>query len=361
MQCTKCDHVFNANFDSSVTNYDIDYENSLHHSVAFQAYLEQSIQELITRLDLKGNTILEIGCGQGEFLKMLCAKTGSRGTGYDPSFRTDRKTENNIKIYTKRFDAASIYEKYDVVVFRHLLEHIDDPVLFIKHVRSVLSDSVFNSIIIEVPNGDYVWRHGSLWDVLHDHVSYFSKMSMHSLFRISGIPVLFIEERFGRQYLLAASQSDRGACSNAAYDGTHYESNKEDVEIFSRNFPRLITYWRKYLADAQTEGKRTCLWGAGTKAITFLNYVVSSEKALMRSIENVVDINPHKHGRYIPGTAHAIVAPSTVLDDPPDLVLVMNPNYVDEIEATLKRHLQNYDRCPQIVSVLGEPAALGTP
>jgi hypothetical protein len=56
-----------------------------------------------------------------------------------------------------------------------------------------------------------------------------------------------------------------------------------------------------------------------------------------RAIEHVVDINPHRQGRHMPGTGQLIVAPAFLAEHEPDCVIVMNPVYVDEIGEDLAR------------------------
>jgi hypothetical protein len=72
------------------------------------------------------------------------------------------------------------------------------------------------------------------------------------------------------------------------------------------------------------------VWGAGSKGITFLN-VLKSENV----IEFVIDVNPHKHGLYVPGTGQQVVAPDMLTDIQPDVVIVMNPIYLDEINKMI--------------------------
>jgi C-methyltransferase C-terminal domain len=50
-----------------------------------------------------------------------------------------------------------------------------------------------------------------------------------------------------------------------------------------------------------------------------------------------VDINPHKHGRFMPGTGQEIVAPEFLVGYGPTDVLVMNPIYTEEIRQNLAR------------------------
>ena len=54
-------------------------------------------------------------------------------------------------------------------------------------------------------------------------------------------------------------------------------------------------------------------------------------------ISNIVDINPHKHGKYVPGTAQKIVPPEYLLQDKPDKIILMNEIYRQEISDILKK------------------------
>ena len=69
------------------------------------------------------------------------------------------------------------------------------------------------------------------------------------------------------------------------------------------------------------------MWGAGSKGVTFLNAVRDE------GIEYVIDLNSHKHGRYIPGTGQRVVPPAFLQEYRPDVVLVMNPIYHNEIQG----------------------------
>jgi hypothetical protein len=57
---------------------------------------------------------------------------------------------------------------------------------------------------------------------------------------------------------------------------------------------------------------------------------------LTEEVALAVDVNPYKQGKFMPGTGHPVVAPEALLDQPPDLVIVMNPIYVGEIASSLR-------------------------
>ena len=77
-------------------------------------------------------------------------------------------------------------------------------------------------------------------------------------------------------------------------------------------------------------GRRAVLWGAGARAVTFLNMLNVQE-----AIDRVVDVNPRKHGLHLAGTGQLIVNPDSLVDDPPDVVILTNGMYKTEIETSL--------------------------
>jgi len=88
--------------------------------------------------------------------------------------------------------------------------------------------------------------------------------------------------------------------------------------------------WHQKLSRLDQLGRRVVVWGAGTKGVMFLNTVKASEQ-----VRYIVDINPRKQAMYIAGTGQQIVPPEFLQSYRPDVVLVMNPIYQDEIRACM--------------------------
>jgi hypothetical protein len=72
------------------------------------------------------------------------------------------------------------------------------------------------------------------------------------------------------------------------------------------------------------------VWGAGSKGVTFLNVLEVGEL-----IAYIVDLNPRKHLKYIADTGQQIVSPEFLLTYRPEVVIVMNPIYLEEIQTLL--------------------------
>jgi hypothetical protein len=108
------------------------------------------------------------------------------------------------------------------------------------------------------------------------------------------------------------------------------EASMAMVDRFARRYQEVQSSWNRRLSAWSRAGRRTVLWGGGSKATGFLHALANP-----RDVDRVVDINPKKHHTYIAGTGHEIVAPSQLRDRRPDAVVVMNPIYLEEIRAEL--------------------------
>jgi hypothetical protein len=114
------------------------------------------------------------------------------------------------------------------------------------------------------------------------------------------------------------------------------------VSHFSRTHADTLATWRGQVRDVRQRGGRAVIWGAGSKGVAYLTAL-----GLDDEIEYAVDINPHKRGMFMAGTGQEIVSPDFLVEYRPDLVVVMNPVYVEEIERDLARLGLN----PELVSV----------
>ena len=81
--CASCGFVWNGAFDPASMRYEDDYESTQAASPTFNAFHERLARDLIERFDLHGKRVVELGCGQGEFVTMLAEMGGNEGYGFD--------------------------------------------------------------------------------------------------------------------------------------------------------------------------------------------------------------------------------------------------------------------------------------
>jgi hypothetical protein len=115
------------------------------------------------------------------------------------------------------------------------------------------------------------------------------------------------------------------------------------VARFHTAYEETVTTWARQLKEIRADGARIAIWGAGTKGVMFLNTLGVTPDV----VSCAVDVNPRKQGRFVAGTGQEIVAPEALRQIQPDVILVMNPLYADEIKTTLA----NLKLSPAVVTV----------
>ncbi len=308
--------------------YTQEYENSLHFSPRFQAYATALADGLIAKYDLRDKDIVEIGAGKGDFLIMLCAMQENRGWGYDPSYVPDEGyTAPNVTFVQDFYTEKYTNQRADLIVCRHVLEHIEEPDAFIAQVRRRAVGEQESVVFFEAPNSLWTLREGGIWDIIYEHCSYFSPLSLAHLFRRHGFKVLAVNEVFGGQFLTIEATPDNSKV--AVLPDISVELDAIDGRCagrFAADYRAKREEWQSRLGALAAAGKCGVIWGAGSKGVTFLNAMATGDE-----IVAVVDINPRKQGKFVPGTGQRIVPPSALVEIQPDFVIIMNANYHDEI------------------------------
>lgn len=323
--CAGCGHLFNRTFDPSTLEYDQDYENSLHFSAVFNRFARELAERLVERYDLHGKRVIDVGCGKGDFLALLCDLGQNDGFGFDRSFEEGRVAtpeRGSVRYFGEYFGPERAGLKPDLVSCRHVLEHIPRPVPFLAGLAGAARESADCRFYLEVPNALFTVRDLGIWDLIYEHAHYFSAPSLDRACRRAGIATTALEETFGGQYL-----SLEGRLGDGDDDPERVAAVVETAREFPARFREKVARWRDEMSG---RSGRTVVWGGGSKGVTFLNLVRPGE-----AVAAVVDVNPHKQGRFVAGTGHEIVGPDALASLRPELVLVMNPLYRDEIARTL--------------------------
>jgi SAM-dependent methyltransferase len=323
--CSDCSHIFNAAFRPDLIDYEEDYENSLEGSPTPQSYATNLAAMLIDRYGLRRKRVLEIGCGKGEFLKMLCLLGDNYGIGFDPG--APDVAESGVTFIRDFYCENSPNLTVDLVCCTHTLEHIDRPREFLAMLQRNLCDSLDTVLFFEVPNVLFTLKQLSIWDIIFEHCSYFSGTSLAYLFSSCGFRVLRVTEGFDRQFLWIEAKPARAKTDCDPQSTSRHNAIARELERFRRRYEGKIGFWRERLGGSFAE-QRLVVWGAESKGVSFLNTV-----ALPNQINYVVDVNPRKHGMYVPGSGQRIVPPEFLKEYRPDAVIIMNPIYRNEIGA----------------------------
>lgn len=312
--CRTCMFMWNAAYEAEIIHYNDTYENDQTYSSVFNSYVSYIIEDLIEGERIDNLFVVEVGCGQGYFLRRLVEwpNSGIIGVGFDPAYKQQNAADlpENLTLIASTASPALIDENADVVISRHVIEHIPEPKKFIEELASLLSEE--GRVFIETPCAEWILNNQVFWDFSYEHCSMFTVRSLGRLLGESGFCVEKMEHRFDGQYLWAAARKKTV--------GQSFASEPEWKK-------RVIVHLQKYAKNGDV-----VLWGAGGKGANFVN-MIDPDKQIFKAL---IDINPKKQGAFIPGSGHPVLSPEAVRTGNIGTVFLLNPNYRDEIIKTVR-------------------------
>jgi SAM-dependent methyltransferase len=337
--CAGCGYGWNAAFDAGLLDYTQDYDNALHGSALFRRFESAMVGHLVERYALAGGMVVEVGCGDGRFLGLLCEAGDNRGVGFEPGHRPERQADvgrDRVEILAEPYAADHPRRHADLVVARQVLEHMDDPVGFLATLRRGIGDRG-TALYVDVPNGGALLGEYASWDLMYEHCGYYVEPALRGVAEAAGFAVADVRPAHAGQFLVleARPAAPVPACDRSAEVAPYVER----AARFGANFRRRVAQWRGRLGEYVRNGNTLVAWGAGGRAVTFFNAV-----GIGPAVSGVVDLNPSKQGTFLAGTGHEILAPERLVALRPDVVIVVNRVYADEVRA----HLGDLGLAPKV-------------
>lgn len=329
--CHGCGFVFNRLFDRSIDYFTSGYEDQQGFSRTFLAFVGRVADDLIARHRLQGRTLMEIGCGKGDFLDLLVTRAGGRGIGIDPAYVPGRLHNPQLQFHREFYAARHGALAPDFIACRHTLEHIADARQFMAALRASLPAGHRPPLFFEVPDVDRILDLPAFWDIYSEHCSYFSAGSLARLFRATGFEVTALRRDYDDQYLLIEARPSDGAGTSAALPiEEDPPAQHARVRRFQARIAAQLGGWRERLLAWRAQGRKVTVWGGGSKSVGFLTHFAD-----LGLSDCVVDINPHMENNFVPGIGCRYVQPAHLQQERPDVVIVMNGVYRQEIGAQL--------------------------
>lgn len=317
--CLGCGFSFNGDFDPRPVAYDATYDNDVPSEV-FRRYYEGLATRIIARFGLSGGTVYDIGCGKGTFLKVLCRLApGIQGVGVDPSCTP--MTSGNVTMIRDVFRPGLIAPDARLVLLRHVLEHIDQPVTFLGQLALAAPDA---PLYVEVPDLDWIFEHGTFWDFCYEHCNYFTQGALAQALVRAGY-------RVGERWSLFSGQFQGAVCTQGRAERLLLVPSACEAvaraQTYATSESRRLSAARE---QVELTGGRAVLWGMATKGVMFASLLGGHR------FSGGVDINSKKQHRFAPGSGLAIYPPEwlTSLEWPPT-IFVMNANYAGEIRRAV--------------------------
>lgn len=328
--CKSCGFIFNSAFEEKLIMYGNAYDNRQHFSYYFLQYMKKMAECYVKSKGVANSQILEVGCGDGTFLRLLLSDegNGNTGIGFDPSYQGPNLDCNGrAKFVVDYFNESYTNYLADVVISRHVIEHISDPIRFLISIRTSLGKEKESVIFTETPDVTWILKNKCFWDFCYEHCSYFSPESLSLALSIVGLKTIEIIKTFQGQYMLSLAQpidNNTDLNLNRVLDEPIFRVAQE----YGQHEGNFIAKNRSALKQLHIKDN-VFLWGAGAKGVIYANMIDPYSEC----ITSIVDVNPDKQGGYLSGTGHRVISPDLLPET--GSVIIMNENYIDEIEATI--------------------------
>jgi predicted TPR repeat methyltransferase len=329
-----------------------DYAYFSSFSDTMLRHAETLVERVIRERGLDSSALVaEIASNDG-YLLQFYRRAGIRVLGIEPAANIAKVAEEKgIPTVVDFFGEtcagalAARGDRADVIHANNVLAHVPDLPGFARGLAAMLTEK--GVAIVEVPYVKDLIDHREFDTIYHEHLSYFSLTAIHRLCARHGLAVLDVERLAIHGGSLRVTIG-HGAGAKASPAVARLLDEEHDwgvtrLEFYQRFADDVADLRRSLLAvlsELRAEGKRLAAYGAAAKGSTLLNCFGIGRDYL----DFVVDRSPHKQGRFMPGVHLPIDAPSRLLRDRPDFVLLLTWNFADEILAQQQEFRQGGGR-----------------
>ncbi len=312
LQCEACGLV---QADCAPVSYWREVIRATAFSPQMRIFRQAFLNDFVQAHQLAGKSVLEIGCGRGEYLSLL-SEAGMMpvGTEFGVANSAAARAAGHTVIETFPDNPSVTLDGAPFSAFAsfNFMEHWPDPSQVLRAIVHNMSDDCVG--LIEVPNFDMILAKHLFSEFIADHLSYFTADSLKLVLNMNGFEVVSCQSIW-HDYILSAIVRKR---------------HPAKVEPFAAHRAHLQTSVDSFLKSCAGQG--VALWGAGHQALATVSLLGLQDK-----IAYVVDSAPFKQGRYTPASHLPIHAPDHLRSEPVGSVLVMAAGFSDEIADILQR------------------------
>lgn len=338
-QCEACGLV---QFDCEPVRYYKDVIRSGGFSTTMVELRRRQYRKLIETYHLEGKRFIEAGCGQGEFLSVLCEfPVEAYGIEHKADL-VELARKRGLKVWSQFTEdadtvledaALNVYGPYDVFLSFNFLEHQPDPVAMLTCLYNNLTEDGMG--LVTVPSLEYILNYDGYYELIRDHLAYYTFDTLRLVLLKAGFEVLE-EEMVNRDTLSVVVKKGKKNHGNpaAAYKDTAYKAAAalpESIPGFLESRADLEREVNSLVEEFRAKGQKLAVWGASHQGFT-----LAATTGLKDGVSYMIDSAPFKQGRFAPASHIPIVAPDHYEKEPVDGILIVAPGYTDEIAGIIR-------------------------
>ncbi|HKV69785.1 MAG TPA: class I SAM-dependent methyltransferase [Gemmatimonadales bacterium] len=342
-----CDRCWLVQLEAYVGGEEIftDYAYFSSYSTSWLAHAERYTDAMIARFGLGAKSfVVELASNDGYLLQYFVARKVPC-LGIEPAANVARVAEEKgVPTLVKFFGVETAQElvrqgrRADLLLGNNVLAQVPDLNDFVGGMKVLLAPT--GVITIEFPHLLKLVAENQFDTIYHEHYSYFSFITAEKIFAAHGLTLFDVEElptHGGSLRIYGRHREDASKPVSARVEELRAREQRAGVDTvaYYRSFGAQVEETKRalldFLIDVKRQGKRVAGYGAPGKGNTLLNYCGVGKDFL----DFTVDRNPHKHGKYLPGTHIPILPPEALAERRPDYILILPWNLKDEIAAQL--------------------------
>lgn len=328
-QCSSCGLV---QFDCQPVEYYKDVIRSGGYSTTMVNLRTRQYRHLIETYHLEGKKLIEAGCGQGEFLSVLSNfPVEAYGIENRESLVAMAKEKglNVWKQFAKEGEIlapgdGSVNGPYDGFLSFNFLEHQPNPVSMLRCLADNLQDEGLG--LITAPSLEYILEHDGYYELIRDHLAYYTFDTLRYTAEEAGFEVLE-EEMINRDTLSVIVRKKK----QPAKREDDKKAVKIDVSGLIKSQDTIGSEMDQLIKELEAGGKRLAVWGASHQGFT-----LASTTRIGTFAKYMIDSAPFKQGKYAPASHLPIVPSEHFMTDPVDAILIVAPGYTEEIAGIIK-------------------------
>jgi len=333
IRCKKCGHVqLKETCDPEIYQ---DYSFSGQQIPSYCKYMEIFSNQLVEKFKISEKKIFEVGASDGFLLKLLRDDGKNFVDGIEPSTKLCLSAEKkNVHLYNDYFNKKfydKIEKKFDCIIVRHVLEHIDDLNSFFYGLKKILEDDGF--LFIEVPYLKKTLSNSLFSNFFHEHINYFTLKTLSELAANYGFELLTFQENeiHGGSIFTVFKKTFNATRLNFDDEEKVVLKDLQNFKIdFSNYLIKLNNKIKTFKNEEIFHG-----YGAAQRTFNILKFLNLDYK----KVPIIYDLNKNLQGKYLNYFHSKIISPEDMLEYNPSTVIIFASSYEDEIAHLIKEKI----------------------